>query len=298
MSTFINPYTDFGFKKLFGEEANKDLLADFLNQMLPPERQIADLTFQNPDQIPDLPKQRRSVFDVYCTAITGEHFIVEMQKTPQEYFKDRSIYYSTFPVRSQAKRGKWDYELAVIYLIAVLDFVYDDAGGSQKFYRDVTLKDQDGEVFYDKLHFKFLQMPLFDKSIEELETRFDKWCYFLKHLPDFDSIPAILKEPIFEKAFESARLANLTVDQYEIYELEMKIYRDNINTMEYMLKQAVEKAVEKAVEEATERATEKATEEATVNLVKNLIAAGMDDEFIHRTTGLSSERIAALRGSQ
>ncbi|TAF68052.1 MAG: hypothetical protein EAZ55_00890, partial [Cytophagales bacterium] len=87
MAKYINPYTDFGFKKLFGEEANKDLLIDFLNQLLPPRHQIADLNFRNPESLGDLPAERKAIFDIHCVALSGERFIVEMQKAKLKYFK-------------------------------------------------------------------------------------------------------------------------------------------------------------------------------------------------------------------
>jgi predicted transposase/invertase (TIGR01784 family) len=99
MSKYLNPYTDFGFKKLFGEEANKDLLTDFLNQLLPPQHQIAALNFRNNEQLPDIPLERKAIFDIHCISTTGERFIVEMQKAKMNFFKDRSVYYSTFPIR-------------------------------------------------------------------------------------------------------------------------------------------------------------------------------------------------------
>ena len=80
------------------------------------------------------------------------------------------------------------------------------------------------KAFFDKLHFKFLQMPLFDKEAHELESHFDKWLYFLKHLDSFDHIPAILNEPIFQKAFEIAELANLSREQYHAYEQNLLDY--------------------------------------------------------------------------
>nr|VFJ97949.1 MAG: conserved hypothetical protein (putative transposase or invertase) [Candidatus Kentron sp. LFY] len=218
MSRYLNPYTDFGFKKLFGEEANKDLLIDFLDQLLPEHHQIAELNFRNSEQLPDIPLERKAIFDIHCIGTTGEHFIVEMQKAKIQFFKDRSVFYVTFPIRDQAKKGEWLFELDPVYFIAILDFVYDEVREMQKFRRDVALRDQDGELFFDKLHFKFLQMPLFTRQAHELETHFDKWLYFLKNLESFDHIPAILDEPIFQKAFRTAELANLSHEQYTAYE--------------------------------------------------------------------------------
>ncbi len=226
MSRYINPYTDFGFKKLFGEEGSKDLLIDFLNQLLPTRHQIAKLTFHNVEQLPDVSHERKAIFDLHCLSATGERFIVEMQKAKFDFFKDRALFYATFPIRDQAKKGDWDFELAAIYLVAVLDFVYDEAEERRKFRRDVALRDQDGELFFDKLHFRFLQMPLFIKQEDELETHFDKWIYFLKNLESFDHIPQILNEPIFQKAFTIAEVANMNPDQRTTYEESLIHYWD------------------------------------------------------------------------
>ena len=159
MSRYINPYTDFGFKKLFGEEVNKDLLIDFLNQLLPAHHQIQSLHFKNVEQLPLYPDDRKAIFDIYCISPAGEYFTVEMQKARMDHFKDRALFYSTFPIQEQAKRGLWNFELSAVYFIVILDFITDHADDTLKFRQDVSLRDQDGELFYDKFHFCFLQMP-------------------------------------------------------------------------------------------------------------------------------------------
>lgn len=102
---YVNPYTDFGFKKLFGKEASKELLRDFLNELLPPHHRIAELG----NQLPELVESRSAVFDIFCQSASGERFIVEMQKAKQNYFKDRTVFYSTFPIREQAQKGDWKF---------------------------------------------------------------------------------------------------------------------------------------------------------------------------------------------
>ena len=122
---FINPYTDFGFKRIFGTEANKNLLIDFLNQLLPTKHKIVNLSFGNSEQIPKTYETRKAIFDIFCTNENGEHFTVEMQKAKMRYFKDRSLFYLTFPIQSQAEKGEnWDFKLNPIYLVAILDFEY------------------------------------------------------------------------------------------------------------------------------------------------------------------------------
>lgn len=271
MAKYINPYTDFGFKKLFGEEGNKDLLIDFLNQLLPAHHQIADLNFRNPENLADLSAERKAIFDIHCKALSGERFIVEMQKAKVKYFKDRSLFYVTFPIRDQAQQGDWNFRLEPIYFVAILDFEYDEAEERRKFRRDVSLKDQDGDLFFDKLHFKFLQMPLFNKKENELTTKFDKWCYFLKNLESFDHIPSILNEPIFQKAFGTAELAGLTAQQRDNYEQSLIQYRD--------LKSALETAVE----------------ENKIEIARKAINKGFDNETIADLTDLTTEQIEQLR---
>lgn len=229
---YFNPYTDFGFKKLFGEEGSKDLLIDFLNQLLPTHHQIAKLHFKNSEKINDTAKERKAIFDIYCETENGTKFIVEMQKAKVKFFKDRSLFYSTFPIKEQAKKGGWNFKLLPVYFIAILDFHYDEEEEKRKFRRDVSLKDQDGELFYDKLHFKFLQMPMFKKQAHELETHFDKWIYFLKNLETFDHIPSILNEEIFKKGFDIAEISHLKPKQYEAYQKSLLEYWEVKNVME------------------------------------------------------------------
>jgi len=232
---YINPFTDYGFKKLFGEELNKDLLLDFLNGLLKEEQgQIKDLTFLKTEHLGTTAADRKAIFDLYCENEKGEKFIVELQKTKQNFFKDRTVYYSTFPIREQAKRADWDYELKAIYTIAILDFVFDsDKEEPEKFRYDVKLMDIDtNKVFYNKLTFIYLEMPKFNKSVDELETRFDKWLYVLRNLNKLDRIPDKLREQIFDKLFETAEIAKFTQDQVRSYEDSLKYYRDLKNSLD------------------------------------------------------------------
>jgi predicted transposase/invertase (TIGR01784 family) len=274
ISKYFNPYTDFGFKKLFGEEGSKDLLIDFLNQLLPAHHQIAQLSFKNPENFSNTAEERKAIFDIYCESASGERFIVEMQKAKMHFFKDRSLFYSTFPIREQGQKGVWNFRLLPVYFIAILDFIYDEKEDERKFRRDVCLKDQDGDVFYDKLHFKFLQMPLFNKTENQLETHFDKWVYFLKHLEDMDHIPAILNEPVFQKGFDIAEVSHLSSEQYDDY-----------------LKSVLSYNEAKAVTDTAFADGEKAK---ALEVAKVLKAQGVELSIIVLSTGLTDEAIEAL----
>lgn len=123
---YFNPFTDFGFKKIFGEEASKPLLIDFLNALLWDVGNIIDLTFKNNEQLGQTELDRRAIYDIYCENEKGEKFIVELQKSKQNYFKERTIYYSTFPIREQAEKGEWNYHLKAVYCVGILDFTFED----------------------------------------------------------------------------------------------------------------------------------------------------------------------------
>ena len=226
---YLNPFTDFGFKKIFGEEASKPLLIDFLNALLPQADKIADLTFKNNEQLGQTDLDRKAIYDIYCENEKGEKFTVELQKAKQNYFKERTIYYSTFPIREQAEKGEWNYNLKAVYCIGILDFTFDDyetEPEKSEVVHTIKLKNENGKTFYDKLTFIYLEMPNFKLTENQLETRLDKWLYFIKHLEDFQTIPTIIADEVFNQAFEKAELAKFGQTELANYENSLKIYRD------------------------------------------------------------------------
>ena len=283
---YINPFTDYGFKRLFGEEPNKDLLLDFLNELLKEEQgQIKDLTFLKNENLGASEVDRKAIFDIYCENEKGEKFIVELQKTKQSFFKDRTLYYSTFPIRDQARRADWNYELKAVYTVAILDFVFDeDKAEPDKYRYDVKLTDQETkQVFYDKLTFIYLEMPKFNKTVEELETRFDKWLYVIRNLNRLDRVPDKLREQIFDKLFETAEIARFTPEQVRSYEDSLKYYRD--------LKNSLDTAREEGMIEGIEKGIEKGIEQVALNMLKR----GIPVEIISDTTGLTEQEIEMLK---
>mgnify|MGYP002623289762 CR=1 FL=1 len=281
---YINPYTDFGFKRLFGTEMNKELLISFLNSVLNCEHSpITSVEYLNSERLGDGYGDRRSVFDVYCMTETGSRFIVEMQKAEQRFFKDRSIYYATTPIREQAPKGKWDYRLEEVYLVAVLDFAFpDDEYPDDSYRHEVKLKDvEDNHVFYDKLTFVYLEMPKFTKREEELETMFDKWMYALRNLTDFLDRPKALQDRVFGKFFEQAEIARYTEAERHDYEESVKNYRDYINTMETAFDKGHAKGLAKGLAEGEAKANR--------DIAYRLKDMGMSWEDIEKATGLTKE---------
>lgn len=229
---YINLLTDFGFKRIFGTEPNKQLLIDFLNTLLPEHHHIQSVTYKQTENLGNTPIDRKAIFDIYCQAENGERFIVEIQKAKQNFFKDRSVFYSTFPIQEQALKGEWNYQLASVYMVGVLDFIFKESKKHPDPLSIVQLKDEKCVVFYDKLKYVYVELPKFTKSIDELETHLDKWLFLLKHLPNINEPPKRLQESIFDQLFEVAEIANFSRAEQEIYLDSLKGYRDLNNVMD------------------------------------------------------------------
>ena len=271
---YINPYTDFGFKKLFGTEMNKDLLISFLNALLQnEEKEIEDLQYLNGENLGDGYGDRGSIFDVYCKTKDGGRFIVEMQKAEQSYFKDRSVYYATTPIRQQAPKGKWDYHLEDVYTVGILNFEFPDGEyPADSFRHEIKLKDvEDNHVFYDKLTFVYLEMPKFNKGEDELETMFDKWMFVLRNLSRLLDRPKALQDRVFKKLFEQAEIMQYSEAERWQYEASLKNYWDYNNTLE--------------TREAKGVAKEK------IAIAQRMKADGLPEEMIAKYTQLSIEEI-------
>ena len=287
---YANFYTDFAFKKLFGTEANKDLLVSFLNSLLDGKETITDLTYLNSENLGSTEFDRKAVFDVYCENEKGEKFLIEMQKAEQQFFKDRSVFYSTFPIRDQAQKGEWDYQLKAVYTIGILNFSFDDAD-PEYFHHEVKLMDtKTKEVFYDKLTYIYLEMPKFTKTAEELETMFEKWLFAIRHLPTLMERPSILSEAVFVRFFEQAEIAKFNRKERMEYEDSLKAYRDWYSIMKTAKQKSRAEGLAEGLAEGEAKGIAKGKQEIALNM-KN---EGIDDALIAKMTGLPIDEINKL----
>ena len=274
---YISLLTDFGFKRIFGTKPNKDLLIDFLNSLFNGEQVVKDVTFLNSEHVGDVHTDRKAIFDVYCENEKGEKFIVEMQNAYQKYFKDRSLYYATFPIREQAQKGEgWNYKLKHVYIVALLNYdMSDPAFSDDTINHDIGLLDkQTHRVFNDKLTFKYVEISKFNKRIEELKTNYDKWLFVLQNLSRLDCQPEYLKTAVFNRLFAEAEIAKFTRAELREYEDSLKAYRDIKNSLD--------------------SAEEKGERKKAIEIAKNLLEMGMPIDNIMKATGLSLEEIAKL----
>lgn len=274
---YISLLTDFGFKRIFGTKPNKDLLIDFLNSLFNGEQVVKDVTFLNSEHVGDVHTDRKAIFDVYCENEHGEKFIVEMQNAYQTYFKDRSLYYATFPIREQAQKGEgWNYKLKHVYVVALLNYdMSDPAFSDDTINHDIGLLDkQTHRVFNDKLTFKYVEISKFNKRIEELKTNYDKWLFVLQNLSRLDRQPEYLQTAVFNRLFAEAEIAKFTRAELREYEDSLKAYRDIKNSLD--------------------SAKQEGKKDKAIEIAKNLLEMGMSIDNIMKATGLSQEEIAKL----
>ena len=278
---YISLLTDFGFKRIFGTDPNKELLINFLNSLFDGEEVIKDVKYLNSENVGDVYTERKAIFDVYCENEKGEKFIVEMQNAYQTYFKDRSLFYSTFPIREQAPKGSdWNFCLKKVYVVALLNYkMSDEAFDSSDTIHTIALMDtKTNKVFNAKLMFKYVEVGRFDKTDEELTSLSDKWMYVLKNLSRLDNRPAALREKIFSKLFAAASVARFTPTELREYEDSLKAYRD----------------IKNSLDTAKEEGREEGREQRNIEIAKKMLAAGMDIDIIINMTELSKDEIEKL----
>jgi predicted transposase/invertase (TIGR01784 family) len=287
---YIDPFTDFGFKHIFGSEENKNLLISFLNDLLDIDDPIVDITYRNLEKLGLNIIDRKAVFDVYCTDSKKNNFIVELQRSQQKYFKDRSLYYTTFPIQEQAQRGDWDYSLKKVYFVGILEFVIDKT--TDDYLTKVQLCNTNTkDIFYDKLAYYYIEMPKFKKTEYELKNHLEYWLYTLNNMNKLKSIPTTFKnDKYINQAFDVAEFLQLDKEKQFAYQHDLKTRLDYKNAMDY----AIECATKQGLLNGLEQGIEQGIEQEKINIAKNLLDI-LDNKTISLKTGLGIEVIEELR---
>ena len=241
MGKFINPFTDVGFKRIFGQEISKPVLIAFLNALLKDEQHIVDLQYLDKEQPGDSADDKSLIYDVYCELDNGEHIIVEMQNKSQPYFKNRSVYYVSRAISRQGEPGlEWRYDVKAVYLIALLNFKRDDI--STEFRTDVALMDMKHKtLFSDKVRLVYLQLPYFTKEVDDCESIFEKLIFVLKHMDVLQRMPWLAQDAVFQKLASIADVASLNKQERLAYDENLRKYRDTIEVMEGQYLEGLEK---------------------------------------------------------
>lgn len=281
MGRFINPFTDYGFKKIFGQEISKDLLIDFLNDLLEGERVITDLTFLNNEQLPEYMEDRGVIYDIYCTTDTGEKIIVEMQNKSQVRFKERALYYISRAIIRQGQVGyEWKFDIKAVYGVFFMNFLLAD---DVKLRTDVILADREnGDMFCDKLRQIFIALPKFKKEESECENDFERWIYILTNMETLKRLPFKARKAVFERLEKIADVASLSREERELYENSVDDYRTHLCVMDAA-----------KLEGREEGRAEGRAEERLAN-ARAMKEKGISNSLIMDITGLTLEELDKL----
>jgi predicted transposase/invertase (TIGR01784 family) len=276
MAKFIDPLTDFGFKRIFANENHKEITIDFLNSILRLNSPIVSIEFQNLEKSGLNSREKKSIFDIFCIDENGREFIVELQRADQKHFVDRSLFYTSKQIVNMGIKGSWDYEIKPVYFLGIMDFaLFPD----EKYIRFVSLKDEENSEITDKLKFAYVELKKFSKTLQQLE-KWEKWLYFLKNLPEIEE-RIFLEEP-FKNAFEIAYYSNLEGEELVNYEADLKERRDRF--AEEMT--AKEKGFREGILEGKKK--------KQLEIAKNLLDV-LGIEMIATITGLSISEIESLK---
>ncbi len=284
-SRYINLFTDFGFKKIFADPDNTDLLKSLLNDILQFEdkRKIKNIIFKNGELLPDAPEDRKAIIDLMCEDEIGNQFIVELQKVSQEHFQSRALYYTSFPIQQQGIKGGWNFELAPVYFIGLLNFEIDRFKDRLEYLHHGKITDiYTQEVMYDKLNMIYLEIPKLKKKKEELSSHLEWWMYVFQNLHNMTDIPQEIENDIIKSTFQKAEFASMPKGEQEKYHKNLKVYRDLLNSVDF------------AYKEGREEGREEGEHQKAIKIAKILLIQEMDKENISMITGLSLDDIEGL----
>ena len=309
---YANIMLDTAFKLVFGSEANKPLLIELLEALIPGKK-ISDATFLDKEIPGFFVGDKKTVFDLYCTTESRETFIVEMQLHEQSYFTDRVLFYSTYPIREQivtpleeerirhlraAGDEKWEdsvpkrnYRLNPVYMVSILNFelthkLLEDLREGLVSSYSVRSDGGSGEQMTEALHFVFLELPRLkvDKDHpEECQTTLEKIAFAFRHISFLEERPESFSGEFFEHLFHAAELAGMTLDERNQYDKDMMKEIDRIAQMDYVM------------EKGREEGRKEGRKEEKWDIARNLIRLNAPVEMICQATGLALKEVQALK---
>ncbi|PSB16388.1 transposase [Phormidesmis priestleyi ULC007] len=288
---YINPKTDFAFKKIFGSKQSTDILISFLNAILYQSRPIIeDLEILDPYQAPRIKGIKDSYLDVKATIVGNKTVIIEMQVLNVLGFEKRVLYNAAKAFSIQLNIGD-DYTLLnPVIALTITDF--EMFSESPKVISRYKLKEQDDLTDYSEdIELVFVELPKFNKPLNELETITDKWLYFLKCANQLEEVPSSLESiPAINHAFSVAKQSKLTRKELEVLEKREIFIHDSRNA----ILKARQEGRQEGRREGRQEGEAIGAKQRAIDIARQLLDV-LDIETISQKTGLSIEEIQALR---
>ncbi len=314
MSQFINPFTDFGFKWLFGQENHKKILIGLLNALFECEFVVQDVKYRDKEQLGMTSVNRTVIYDIYCTLADGQHVIVEMQNKKEVNFDDRALYYAAMSIAAQGERGNdWRYEVAPVIGIYFLNFRQEGLGQAfrtdfgvtktHEMFAHTAQKDSislskmtsSKPPFANKLRMIFLQMPEFTKTESECTTDLEKMAYIMNHMEHLKNIPWAAQEELYAELSKVSNVAALSPQERAVYHETLKQYRDNLATLEASYLDGKAEGFKDGEAKGFKDGKAEGFKDGKAEVARKMVAKGADIEFIVEITGLTPAEIEALK---
>jgi predicted transposase/invertase (TIGR01784 family) len=283
----MNLLNDWGFKYVFGKEKN---LICFLNLVFQGKEEIRSIVYLPTEQLGKTEKDRKAIFDVYCKNEKEEPILLEMQNLSQAYFRDRSLFYSTFLVQQQSVKGDWNYRLKSTYVIGILNFVSKGKVDGNYIERVSLLNEQTKEPVSDTLKFIYIVLPKFKKKLNELANDLDYWLYILKHSKKMKSQPKKLKENFFLELLEEIKLEQLKGKKMKAYRNSELRYEDLHNFTSY----AKEEGILEGEKRGIKKGEQKGSMDSKLQISRKLLEMGLSIKDISEATGLTLQQIQQI----
>lgn len=321
-SRYANIMLDTAFKIVFGNNANKSLLIQLLECLIPGKK-IRGLRYQDKEIPGFFVTEKKTIFDLYCTTETGERFIVEMQLGEQNHFCDRALFYSTYPIREQLitskeeeelrkneERKKIDsYELKPVYMVSILNHSLEhrssEAIGDSLVSSYSIRSDVGDEKMTDSLHFVYLELgrlPYRKDEAWKCETLVEKLAFAFKYISFLYERPVEFGEAFFRKLFEAAELAKMTPAQRRNYDADMLTELDRRAQIAYASKKSLAEGREKGLAEGREKGLAEGKKlgarQAQESIAARMLQRGAEIPEIAELTGLSEEDLRKMENNQ
>ena len=288
---YINPLTDFGFKRIFGDE---EIMMDFLNDLIEPKSPITSIEFIDKDAVATNKYERGVIYDLRCKTADGNEIIVEMQKGEQQYFADRILYYLSRSIAPQGYKGKqlkdleaekkqfvsWDFNLKPVYGVFFLNFELSGYEPCPLRKIQFTINGTD-KVFCDKVRAYTIELPDYrDYKESDCKTHLDYWNYIMTHMETMNTqLPFLNEKPIFNKVASIASMAAMHSDELQLYMDSVDAYRTTMAAFAFSEMKGEERGI--AIGEERERELQlKKQEQERISNITRMRSKGLDSEAI------------------
>ncbi len=299
--------SDVGFKIVFGKEANKDILMEFLNHIIT-DREILDIEYIDKEKRGDYEESKGIVYDLYCKISDGSRIIVELQRNCQPDFVDRSMYYMTHMIQDQVSRGEKSYAISAVYFVSILNFCLQELNSLPEVKSHFVFRElETGTQLTDKYNMIFIELPKFSKRLDEIQGNvLDGFYYCLRHMKMLEERPLELHQKVFELLFKAARVAKMNKEEYLNYIRNMTTERDIRNQIDYATKLAIQRGleqgrklgIEQGLEQGMELGIEQGREQGRESILKQLINSNIDTmglKQVAKFLGMSEEEVLKIK---